>query len=170
MPGRHPSRLRGFTLIELMASTVIIGILAGVVAPIVLQLAIAHGVSSEQRQAAQAVGAATERVVRMIREAPSLTSGSSSVDITTGSATVLQFGSGHRVELIGSTLWLTVPGQSASPLLQGVSLFSMSYIGDDGVTNTSGALSTTQRINIQLAAGGFELNTAAFIRIARRDN
>lgn len=167
---RHPSRLRGFTLIELMASTVIVGILAGVVAPIILQLSTAHGLSSEQRQAAQAVGAATERVVRMIREAPALTVGSHSPDITTAAPSLLQFGSGHRVELIGSTLWLTVPGESASPLLQNVSLFNLTYLGDDGVTDTSLSLLVTQRINIRLAAGGFEIDTAAFIRIARRDN
>ena len=164
MIGRRPIR-RGFTLPEVIATIVIVGALAAVGAPLIAELSDAHASASAQRSSSESVGVAIERVVRMIREAP--TDGSGGVDITTAGASTLLLGNGHRVELITQTLWLTVPGEAASPLLQGVSAFELAYLGADGATDTSSAPAQTQRITIRIATGNFELRSAAWIRVAR---
>ena len=108
-----------------------------------------------------------ERIVRLIREAPAMTLGSGVPDFTAADTSILEFATGERLELIGTTLWLTVPSQAASPLANEVSTFDLTYLGADGITNTMGSPSTTQRIDVRIVIQGMELRSSAFIRIAR---
>lgn len=167
MKTRRCKTCTAFTLPEVLAVIVIISIVAGMTAPIVLAMTDSYATARDQRDAADAAGAAMERIVRLVREAPETDDGSGAPDITEASPTMIAFASGERIALTGTTLWLTVPGEAASPLANDVSSFHLTYVGSDGVTNTMESPQSTQRVDVQLAVKGLELRSSAFIRIAR---
>jgi prepilin-type N-terminal cleavage/methylation domain-containing protein len=161
-----PRSIRAFTLPELVASIVIVSAIAAVLAPVLLTSTDAYARATTQRSASEDAGAAMDRLVRTIRRVPAINPGFPEPDITTADSDHLVFVDGHEVELIGTTLWFTAPGQAPSPLCQNVEVFTLSYIGADGVTDTSSDPKRTQRCHIRLVVSGFELQTAVFLRIA----
>lgn len=167
MNSPSPISRAAFTLVEVLAVIVIVGAVASATAPIILALSDSYATARDQRIAADTAGAAMERIVRLVREAPETIAGSGAPDITAASATTIEFASGERVELTGTTLWLTVPGEAASPLASGVSVFNLSFLGHDGVTNTMASPQSTQRVDVRFVVNGLELRSSAFIRIAR---
>ncbi|MFG0258193.1 MAG: type II secretion system protein [Phycisphaerales bacterium JB043] len=160
-------RHRAFTLPELIASIVIVATLASVLAPIVLASSDSYDRATTQRTASENAGSAMERIVRTLRRAPALTAGSPQPNITTSDSDHVVLGDGHEIELTGTTLWFTAPGESASPLCQDVGAFELAYLGADGTTDTSGTPTSTQRIRVRLVVDGFELQSIAYLRIAQ---
>ncbi|MHC4975907.1 MAG: prepilin-type N-terminal cleavage/methylation domain-containing protein [Planctomycetota bacterium] len=166
MDKNHP-RARGFTLVELIASIVIVATLAGVLAPVVMTSADAYDRATSQRTSSENAGSAMERVVRTLRATPPQTVGSPQPGITVADADRIVLGDGHEIELVGDTLMFTAPGESASALCQDVEVLELAYLGADGVTDTSATPASTQRIRVRLIVGGFELQTIVFLRIAQ---
>ena len=163
----HPRPMgSAFTLVEFIGVIAIMSVLASVVAPLLLNAANAHASAVERRRASIEIGSAMERIVRVIREAPATASGDSTPDITTAEPAHIAFGDGHVVQLVGTTLQLTIPGESAAPLCTGVTTFELSYLGADGVTDTSTNPTDTCRIEVRLVASDVEIRTCAFVRIA----
>ncbi len=163
------TRINAFTLVELLATLALVGALAGSATPLVLRLADAHHAAVSQRDQAESVGAAMERIARFVREIPRVAAESDEVAIASASASRFELSSGDSLELTGQTLWLVEDGAAASPLLQGTTVFELAFIGGDGTTDTSGDLGQTQRVDVRIATGDFELRSSAFIRVARGD-
>ena len=160
------ARQRAFTLIELIASMVIIGVIASVAVPLISAASDSYVTSSNNRDEVERVAHAMGRALRLLRAAPATGPGSGQPDITTAATSDIEFADGSELELIGTTLWLTPAGASAAPLCAGVTAFELEYIGEDGMTSTILTPENTQRIVIRIATSGQELRCAAFLRIA----
>ncbi len=109
--------------------------------------------------------AALDRVVRVVREAPATAPGETTPDVVEATATSLEFAGGVRLELSGSTLLLTTATEAQSPLCQGVSALALEFLAADGVTDSSGAPTSTQRVNVRHTSGGVEARTSVFLRV-----
>lgn len=156
---------RAFTLVELLGVIVIFAALGGVISPVVLEATGAHRRAVTQRDAAQRAGYALERAVRLLRNTPPATPGDPTPGLAVALDDTVERSDGARVELIGTTLWLTPEGGVAAPLCQGVDAFELDYIGADGAADTSASPGSTQRIAIRIVVDGFELRTVVFLRI-----
>jgi len=157
---------RAFTLIELIASMVVLGVIASVAGPLIGAAADSFVASAEHRDAAERVSHAMNRVVRLLRAAPPTAPGSGQPDIAVATSSNVEFADGSELELIGTTLWLTPAGGAASPLCTGVTTFDISYRSEFGDNDTMATPEQTQHFKIVIASGGQELRSAAFIRIA----
>ncbi len=158
--------MRAFTLIELIASMVIIGVVAVAAAPLIGAASDNFVKSSDNRDASERLSHAMNRIVRLLRAAPPTAPGSGQPDITVATTTNIEFADGSELQLLNTTLWLTPAGGAASPLCTDVTAFQIMYFAEDSNTKSMGAPATTQRFQITLASGGQELRSAAFIRIA----
>jgi prepilin-type N-terminal cleavage/methylation domain-containing protein len=156
---------RAFTLIELIATMVVLAVVASVAAPIMVASSDAYADASDRRESAERVAAALERVVRILREAPATAPGETTPDIVEATASSVELADGVRLELSGSTLLLTTATEAQSPLCQGVSAFVLGFLAADGVTDSSGVPTSTQRVNVRLTAGGVEARTSVFLRV-----
>lgn len=163
---RTTKQQRAFTLVELLASMVIIGFVASVAVPLISAASDSFVTSSNNRDEAERLSHAMDKAVRLLRAAPATAPGSGQPDIAVAASDNIEFADGSELELIGTTLWLTPAGGSASPLCTGVSAFAITYLAEDGTTSTILTPENTQRIVIRIATGAQELRGAAFLRIA----
>lgn len=155
---------RGYTLIELVAVTVILGAVAGVTSPLIVACAERYASASARRESADACGHAMERIVRTLREAPesgSIAGAPGIVSVTAGS---IEFEDGSLVRLDGQTLWMATAGEDEAELLGGVEWFELRLLGADGVADAMGKPEHARRAEVGLRAGGVELRTAVFFR------
>lgn len=157
--------VRGFTLIELMATMIIISTVAAVTSGILMSASQVYAKSATQRRSAENVASALDRVVRLFREAPSKTSPAGAADMTSAGPTAVSFSDGSGVSLSGSVLRLSGGGITNSPLCNGVTAFTLTYLDSAGATvNVAGGTDTVRRVTIRLAAGGTELQSTAWLR------
>lgn len=166
MTGARTSQPRAFTLIEMMGVIVIFATLAAVISPVALQAAGAHRRAATQRDASERAGHALERIVRLLRECPPAVEGEPAPGITAAASDSITLIDGSKAELIGTTLWLTPAGEAAAPLCADVDAFELRYRAADGVADTIADPESTQRIEVRLTAGAFELRTIVFLRVA----
>lgn len=158
---------RAFTLVELVATMVVVSVLAAASAPLILRAADAYADASSQRESAERLGLAMDRAVRMLREAPGVPADPDAVDIAAAEAQRVELGDGASLELVGSTLRLTTSDGQTAPLARNVASFNLEYLGDDGETDTSDEPQSTRRINITIGVDGMELRASVFLRAAR---
>lgn len=160
-PNRKTSRAQGFTLIELMAAMVVIGVLGVVTSEIIAQAARGYSLAAESRTAHEQLALALDRLGRVVTRAPGGSApGSPGISATT--TTSLTLTDGSRVLLSGGTLVLDTPEDSGLILLSGVTAFELVYLDHAGVALVTVAADTpsrTRRIAVRLAAGGAELRT-----------
>ena len=97
-------------------------------------------------------------------ETPAVVTG---VQIALAQPSHITMTNGDDITLTGSTLWLTPNGGAATVLAENVDTFSLTYIGDDGVTDVSATPATTRRVDIRLVIDGFELRGTAAPRAWR---
>lgn len=165
MPQRHPAQ-RAFTLVELVASMVVLGVVASVAAPLIASASDAFVKASSNRDDVERVSHAMDRVIRLLRTAPATAPGSGQPDITVATADHIEFGDGSELQLVGTTLMLTPAGGVASPLCAGVTVFELSYLLENGNGSSIGTPLSTQRMRVRIVANGQELRSAVFLRIA----
>jgi type II secretory pathway pseudopilin PulG len=162
--GRQVLGRRAFTLVEATAAIIIISSISACIVPVIFSTGDAYANSASTRRTAEKGAYAMERLVRMLRDAPA-GSTRGTLDITTATANQIRFSDGHGAEMSGSTLNLRATDGMVSPLCDGVTTFTIDYIGNDGVTNTLSTPTSTQRFNITLVTGGFEMRCSALARV-----
>ena len=145
---------------------VVLGVVASVAAPLIGAASDAYVTAADNRDDVERLAHAMDRALRLLRETPATTPGSGQPDISVAATDNIEFADGSALILIGTTLWLTPIGGAAAPLCTGVKVFELTYLGEDGVTNTIAASENTQRIEIRIIANGHELRSAVFLRIA----
>jgi type II secretory pathway pseudopilin PulG len=164
--GRHHGR--AFTLIEATAAIIIISVISAVVVPIIFSSSEAYANSAAVRRTAEKGAYAMERVVRLLRDTPG-GAARGTVDIAIANPAQVRFGDGRGVELSGTTLRLRDETGGFATLCDNVTTFTIAYIGNDGVANTAGAPTSTQRFNITILTDGFELRSSALARVRVMD-
>jgi len=157
---------RVFTLVELIASMVVLGVVASVSAPLIANASDAFVTSSDHRDVAESLSHAMDRCVRLLRAAPATAPGSGQPDIAVAASDNIELADGSELELVGTTLLLTPAGGAPATLCTGVTAFDLAYRSEDGTTNTLAAPENTQRIEIHIEAGGQSLRCVVFLRIA----
>jgi prepilin-type N-terminal cleavage/methylation domain-containing protein len=157
-----------FTLVETIAVILVLGVLSVVTTPLILSAGDAFGQAALARERTEDASMALERIVRALREAPDQSGAPGTPDITTATATSIEFADGTEIELLGTTLWLALPGEAAAPVCQHVTAFELTYLNAGGgtitVSSPTDALNAN-RLHIRLAPeGGAELRTSVFLR------
>lgn len=155
---------RGLTLVETMASIVILGVMAGVSLPMIDGASEAYARATEQRRATEQVAFALDRCVRLLRTVP-LGADNASVGITSVSATAVRFADGRGLEVTGGVLMMRDSSGNTARLCADVQTFTLTPLASDGVTNTTATPGLTRRFNITIKTSKAELRGAAFIRV-----
>lgn len=151
---------RGFSLIEMVASLVLVSVIAAVLAPVLNSAADEIAAARELRQASDDAGFAMASVTRILREA---TPGESvNLGLSGADATSVVFLDGRGVRLRGDVLeMLTDAG--AAPLARGVTNFEVIYLATDGVTPCPPQ--DAQRFHVTLTVRGLTLAGVVFPRV-----
>lgn len=166
-------RQAGFTLIEMVLVIMILGILAGITAPIFSQGLTASRLTTENLHTLEKLRYATERLAREIRQ---INHNGTSYDVSSMSATNFSFiktdsSSGTvNVNHTGSTLQLsysTLP--AAAVLTDEVSGFSLAYYDADGLTTASAANLAFVEITLTLQNPTTAASYSQRTRVALRD-
>lgn len=162
---------RGFTLVELIGTMAVVGVVAAITAPIVLTASQSFVSSAAQRRAADQAAAALDRLGRLLREAPAKAAPPGAVDFKSASATGFALAGGVEAALTGSDLTLSAPGVEPSPLCRGVTMFQITYLDASGTPiDVSSGADGARRMIIRLAAQGVELSTTVWLRASLNES
>lgn len=149
----------------MLAVIVILSALSVVTVGLVSSASNAYASASNQRESVDRLSFAMERVVRALREAPPGAQ-DGEPGITLAATFEIRFNDNSGFFIRDTDLWMVAADGTEAPLCRDIDIFALSYIADDGVTNTIAAPEQTQRIEVRLGADGLELRTAVFLRIA----
>jgi type II secretory pathway pseudopilin PulG len=155
---------RAVTLVEAVASIVVIAVVSAAVLPLVTGTSDSYASAATTRRAAERGAYAMERMIRLLRDAPPTTV-PGELGIAIATPTTLRYTDGRGLELTGDTLYLRDTDSSLSVLCREVDAMSIDYLGADGVTDTMSVPADTQRFNVTLRTAGFELRSAALARV-----
>ncbi len=162
----HGLRHSGFTLVETIAVILVLGVLAGVTAPLMVGAAGSYADARDGRRAVEDASFALDRIVRILREAPSdATAGEPG--FASADADGFELADGTEVSLSGTDLMLSIAGGAAAPLCRDVAVFELTYRGADGAVLDFGGGDVpgdAARVEIRIAASGQEMRTAVFLR------
>ncbi len=154
-----------FTLIELVATMLVLGITAAMAAPLALELSRTSRSAMETRRVVGDASGALAHVAALLREAPSLDETAPGENgLATLSETGFQRADGTGVSIAGDTLDLVIGGVRW-PLLAGVESFSLRGLEADGLTEASDP-ADVRRVEIELVSGGVSLASVAALRVA----
>lgn len=154
----------GFTLLELLASIIVMSIISVTLMPVIGAASESFAVARQVRSSTERAGFALDRVTRVIRQAP-IGADNTGVGVSSATASSLTFSDGTGFQLIGSTLEMLVVGNDPVPLCLDVDEFQVVYIGDDGVTNTVNRPTITHRFMVRVETDGIELTTVVHPRV-----
>lgn len=153
----------GFTLIELIAVMLVLGIAAGAVTPLLISLTDTARAARARYAAIDTLHHAIDRTARLLREAPPGPGGG--IELTEATSTAFTLPDGRGVALDGDTLELDPGDGSSWPLADSVSEFTLTYLQSDGVTTTNDP-AQTQRVAIRIGRDTMTLTTVVFFRTA----
>lgn len=158
-----PTSSRGTTLLEMVASIVITSIIAVTVMPMINGAVDAHSQASSIRRETESISFAMERIVRTLRDAPAgSTTGTVGFSAATSSSFTLS--DGRSFSLASGEITMRQGGTNAT-LCRNVTVLDFTYLGENGITSTSGSLAQTRRVNIRIVGSSVELRSSAFIRV-----
>jgi len=155
-------RRAAFTLVEVVVSVVVLGVVAAVTLPLIGAVANSYSAAADVRERTERVAFALDRCVRLLREAPAGADASTVGVVSAGTDSVL-LSNGRGIELSGGVLLLR-EGSSTAPLCRNVSSFSIGCLATDGVTSTVATPGATHSFHVALTADGVTLAGAAFPR------
>lgn len=153
----------GVTLLETVCAITVLAVISASALPVVSGAVESHSQSVLTRRQADSAAYAMERSVRMLRDVPK-GSGSGTVAIASATISSITFDDGRSLSLSGGDLSLN-DGTRTSVLCRSVSAFEITYLGENGTTNTLSAPTTTRRFNIRMVVGNVEFRSSAFARV-----
>ena len=154
---------RAFTLLETVCSITVLAVVSASVLPVVNGAIDTHSQSVLTRRQADSAAYAMERSIRLLRDVPKGTS-VGSVGISSAALSSITFTDGRSLSLSGTNLSLT-DGIRTSVLCRSVSAFEITYLGENGTTNTLSTPLSTRRFNVRLVVGNIEYRSSAFARV-----
>lgn len=159
----RPASRAGVTLVELIVTVTVLGIVGAATMPVILGVSQAYAQSTQARAAIERNAFAIDRITRWVREIPEgATPGT--VAIASASSSSIRLTDARRIELAnGRLVQIDSTGESAV-LIENVTGFVLTCKGADGVADTSGSPAQTQRIAFTLTSDGVTLAGIAFIR------
>ena len=160
----HPNRsnpARAFTLIELIATMLVLGIAAASITPLLMNLTDTARASRERYAVIDGLHHALDRAARVLRETPPGAGGG--VDLARAEPNAFALPDGRSIELLDDTLWLDPGDGSTWPLARGIETFLVRYIQSDGVTETTDP-ATMQRVALLIERDGLPLTTVVHFR------
>lgn len=155
-----------FTLVEVLASIVVIGLVAGVTLPLVAASFEGYTTHTINRDTIEKSGFALDRVTALLRGTP-LADDTSGLGITDATPSSLTLSDGTGLRLDGQDLLFRVispSGPQEHLLLDRVTRFELTFLADDGVTSTLGTPAQTHCVHVYLERGGLALARAVFPR------
>ncbi len=154
----------GFTLLELLASIVVMSVISATIMPVIASASDSYVVARQVRSTTEQAAFALDRVTRITRQAP-IGANDTGLAVVSASVRAIEFSDGTGVQLLGTTLEMLVPGDTPVPLCFEVESFSIEYLADDGVTSTLGTPELTQRFVFTIVVDGVTLKTLVFPRV-----
>lgn len=162
MTRREPNP-RGFTLIELIAVMLVLGIAAGAVTPLLISLTDTARAARNRYAAIDTLHHAIDRTARLLREAPPGAGGG--IELTEATPTSFTLPDGRGISLVGDTIQLDPGDGSTWPLADAVSSLAFVYLQSDGTTTTNDP-AQTQRVAIRIERDTMTLTTVVYFRTA----
>jgi prepilin-type N-terminal cleavage/methylation domain-containing protein len=156
--------MRGFTLLEVLAAVLIMGVIGAVVLPVVTTASESYTVTRYVRNSTERVAFALDRVSRVVRQAP-IGADDTGIGVQSASASSLEFTDGTGFRLEAGNLVMLVPGEDAALLCEDVDTLEISYLGADGVTSTLATPTETHRIVVTMGVGQLRMSVLAHPRV-----
>lgn len=153
---------RGFTLLELMLSAVIMAIVAAVVMPVIMSATDAYASARSLRTSVESASFALDRIRRVIREAPANLD-SAGLAIVQASSTSLEFENTTGFRLDGQVLEI-ITQDGVAPLARSVSHLEIQYLSEDGVSAAADP-ALAHRVHVQMTVSGVPVSTCVFPRV-----
>jgi len=147
----------GFTLLELVAATTVMSIIAAVVMPIIVTATDSYAVSRDTRADTDRVLYALERAARVVREAPMTVDGSG-LDAQTATSTSFIFTDGSGLRINGTDFELLKSGGQASVLCSDVDQIRFNYFDSAGNPLSPIDPARVHRVNLQIRSGPVTLD------------
>lgn len=150
---------RAFTLVEMIASIVVIGIIAGTASVMITESADAYAASSTSRKTADDAAFALYRITAAIKAIEQHPAIPGTPYLSYIAPSEFRTPAGLRVRLRRSNLMFTEPGSREAVLAEDVSAFTITWLdGDDNVLNPSvpASLLLVRRMAIRLVLRGEE--------------
>jgi prepilin-type N-terminal cleavage/methylation domain-containing protein len=162
----HSSRdaRRAFTLVEMVATVTILGIIGAAVLPVIESAGALYAESARAGRTVERASFAADRISRLLREIP-INETADGLAITAIEPERLALASGDGLSLDNGQLLITIGGRSAT-LCADVDAFELMGLGADGVTPTEGTPAATRIIQVRLVVNGLEMRTETFLRSA----
>lgn len=129
---------RAFTLVEMIAAIVVIGLVAGTATVIITESADAYAASSASRSDADDAAFALHRITAAIKAVEQHPTLPGTPHLSYIAPSEFRTAAGLRVRLHRSNLRLTEPGRREAILAAGVTAFDITYLdGDNNILNPS---------------------------------
>ncbi|MFK7759033.1 MAG: type II secretion system protein [Phycisphaerales bacterium] len=154
---------RGFSLLEIIVSMIIMSVIAAVIMPIIMTATDAYTSSREVRSSTDRVLFALERSARFVREVP-FKSDESGLDILSASSTQFMLTDGTGLRLQGSQLELVDSLGAGAVLCDGVDRISFQYFDKAGNSLALIQPSLIHRVSLQIQSGSVVLTVYAMPR------
>lgn len=162
MRTRRSAARRGLTLVEMIATVTVLGIVGATVLPVIEASGAHYAESASLRRSSDRVAFAVDRVSRVLREIPASEDGSG-LAIETIREDEIALSNGTSIRLDGGQLLLEMDGRIGA-VCDGVSEFVVVATGADGVTSTVESPQETRRIEFGIVADGLSVRSAVFPR------
>lgn len=154
-------RRPGFTLLELVATMLVLSIVSVVLAPVITSATDSYATARELRDVSDDAAFALSTIVRVWREAPA--GEFEGLAIIAADTQSVEFGDGTGLRLNAGTLERIEAG-GAFPVVRRVDDLRFDYIAADGRT-AADQPSQAHRIHITLTVRGFTMTAVAFPRV-----
>lgn len=164
MRNRRLSHPDAFTLLELLASVVIMGVIGAVLLPVISSSSESYTVTRDVRNRSEQAAHALDRMVRIVRSAP-IGPGGAGIGVQHASATSLTFTDGTGFVYANGRIEMLVPNQSDALLCDNVDAFRIDYLADDGRTGTLADPGSAHRVVLTLTTGPLRMSAAAHPRV-----
>lgn len=153
------------TLLEVMVSVVLLSIAGAAVLPVMDASARLYAESASTRGETGRLRYAMDRVVRVLREAPS-GAAPGSLGLARLDDSSIEFEGGVGLALENGVLLIRDPDLGEGVLLTGAIAFSIRALDEDGVSELRGdGASRADRFLVTLSTGHAELRTVVFPRV-----